>query len=142
MVGLFFEGRPKFTMNLIVLALSIVQAVLLLMAATMAFGFSGVYQFFTTGIPNPSACGPLFVVWITVLVLYWKGIVKSPKLSTVVAAVFVYFGTAVLFAQFTGRLDLGGGGVEYIWATSVHVMEAYIGYAYFIESVAGKYKLW
>ncbi len=88
-------------------------------------------QFCTTGIPNPGACGPLFVVWTIVLVLYWRGIVKSPILSTVVAAVFVYFGTTILLSYPFG-LD---------WPTLVHVMEAYIGYGYFIESAIKKLRL-
>lgn len=130
---LFFKDQPKFTMNLIMLVLSISQAVLLLMVATMMGWSAGVYSFCTTGVPNPCACGPLFVVWTIVLVLYWRGIVKSPILSTVVAAVFVYFGTTVL-------LSYSPFGPN--WPTFIHVLEAYIGYGYFIESAVCGYRLW
>jgi hypothetical protein len=89
--------------------------------------------FFQTGIPNPSACGVIFAIWAIVCMLYWSKIVKSPKLSTIVAVVFVYFGTIITI----GYPDFG-----FNWPTSVHLMEAYIGYGYFYESIVSKYKIW
>lgn len=121
-------------MNIIIFVLSVFQSVMLiLITITEMCYFEEVRSFFQTGMPNPSVCGPLFAIWVIVCALYWTKIVKSPKLSTIVAAVFVYFGTATL----VGYPDFGLN-----WPTSVHIMEAYIGYGYFIESLVSKYKLW
>jgi len=132
----FFEDRPKFTMNPLILILSIIQAVMLLQMYIFGSGqsyISDITQFFQTGMPNPSACGVLFTVWTIVLALYWAKIVKSPKLSTIMAIIFVYFGTMITI----GFPDFGLN-----WPTSVHILEAYIGYGYIYESIIKKYKLW
>ena len=132
----FFESRPKYTMNPLIFILSIVQSIMLLQMYIFESGqsyVSDITQFFQTGMPNPSACGALFAVWAIVLALYWKKIVTSPKLSTIMALVFVYFGTMITI----GFPDFG-----FNWPTSVHLLEAYIGYAYFYESLINKYKIW
>jgi len=92
-----------------------------------------VIMFFQTGIPNPSVCGPLFLVWIFVCLLYITKKVDSPKLSTIVAVVLVYFGTinTIAFNEF-----------GFNWPNSVHMFQAYLGYGYFIESIISKYKIW
>ena len=120
----FFDNRPRFTMNLLILVISILQSILLLQMyifeSDLSY-FEDIRMFFQTGMPNPSACGVLFTIWVFVSVLYWLKIVKSPKLSTIVAVVFVYFGTMITI----GYPDFG-----FNWPTSVHLMEAYIGYGY------------
>ena len=132
----FFENRPRFTMNPIIVILSISQSIMLLQMYIFVGNqsyTSDIVQFFQTGMPNPSACGVLFAIWVIVCVLYWTKIVKSPKLSTIMAIVFVYFGTVITI----GYPDFGLN-----WPTSVHLMEAYIGYGYFYESFIKKYKIW
>jgi hypothetical protein len=89
--------------------------------------------FFQSGIPNPSVCGPLFLIWVAVYILYITKKVESPKLSTIVAVVLVYFGTinTIAFNEF-----------GFNWPNFVHMFQAYIGYGYFIESIISKYKIW
>jgi hypothetical protein len=132
---IFIENRPKFTMNIIVLIISIIQGILLIYISFMeeTSYIERVCSFFQTAIPNPSVCGPLFLIWIVVCLLYITRKVESPKLSTIVAAVFVYFGTinTIVFNDF-----------GFNWPNSVHMFQAYIGYGYFIESIISKYKLW
>jgi hypothetical protein len=132
---IFIENRPKFTMNIIVLIISIIQGILLIYISFMeeTSYIEWVYSFFQTAIPNPSVCGPLFLIWVVVCLLYITKKVESPKLSTILAAVFVYFGTinTIAFDDF-----------GFNWPNSVHMFQAYIGYGYFIESIISKYKLW
>jgi len=132
---LFIEGRPKYTMNIIIIILSIFQGVMLI-----AINFiedlnylEEVSWFFRTGMPTPAVCGPLFLIWALVCILYWTKKVESPKLSTIVAAVLIYFGTinVISYTPF---------GVN--WPNSVHMLQAYVGYGYFIESIISKYKIW
>lgn len=130
---IFAKDRPRFTVNMVVVAICIVEAITLFMA-TVFVGFSPI-DFFGTGTPNPSVCGPLLTIWAILCVLYITGNLKSPVISTIFAAVCVYFGTATLPFFRSGNM------VEYAWATSVHALEAYIGYGYFIESAVRKYKL-
>ena len=132
---IFIEGRPKFTMNLVVLIISFINAILLIAVSFFEdiSYLDSVIMFFTTGIPNPSVCGPLFLIWILVCFLYITKKVESPKLSTIVAVVLVYFGTinTIAFNEF-----------GFNWPNSVHLLQAYIGYGYFIESIISKYKIW
>ena len=131
----FFENRPKFTMNLLIIVLSIMQSFLLLQS--YIFGSKSysddIMMFLTSGLPNPSACGVLFATWVIVCILYWRKIVTSPKLSTIMAIIFIYFGTMITI----GYSDFGLN-----WPTSVHLMEAYIGYGYLYESIIKKLKIW
>ena len=95
--------------------------------------FEQVNMFFQTAIPNPSVCGPLFLIWVLVCIIYLLKKVKSPILSTIVAAILVYFGTVNVIVHPTFTLD---------FPTAVHVFQAYVGYGYFIESIISKYKMW
>jgi hypothetical protein len=132
---IFIENRPKFTMNIIVIALSIINGIMLILMPLLENQnyLDQVSSFFQTGIPNPCVCGPLFLIWIFVCFLYLTKKVKSPKLSTIVAIVLVYFGTinTISFNDF-----------GFNWPNFVHMFQAYIGYGYFIESFISKYKLW
>ena len=78
---LFIENRPKFTMNVLVIALSVINGILLI--STTVFEdlnyLDQVSMFFRTGIPNPSVCGPLFFIWTVVYVLYIIKKVESPS---------------------------------------------------------------
>ena len=132
---IFIEGRPKFAMNLVILIISIIQGILLISVSFFedTSYMDSVALFFTSGIPNPSVCGPLFFIWVAVCLLYITKKVSSPKLSTIVAIVYVYFGTINTIAF----NDFG-----FNWPNSVHLMQAYIGYGYFVESIISKYKLW
>lgn len=69
---LFIEGRPKFTMNIIVLTISIIQGILLI--SIHFFGdmnyLDELNMFFQTGIPNPATCGPLLSIWFILGILY------------------------------------------------------------------------
>ena len=134
-MNLFFENKPKFTMNILVIIISIIQGIMLI---SISFFESTSYLesvsiFFQSGIPNPSVCGPLFLIWVFVSLLYITKKVESPKLSTIVAVVFIYFGTinTIAFNEF-----------GFNWPNSVHLFQAYIGYGYFIESIISKYKMW
>lgn len=132
---LFIEGRPKFTMNLVVLIISFVQGIMLVSVSFFedTSYLESVMMFFQTAIPNPSVCGPLFFIWVLVCALYITKKVESPKRSTIVAAVLVYFGTinVIAFNEF-----------GFNWPNSIHMFQAYIGYGYFIESIISKYKIW
>ena len=66
-------------------------------------------------------------------VLYLTKKVESPKLATIVAIVYIYFGTINTIAF----NDFG-----FNWPYSVHMFQAYIGYGYFFEALISKYKLW
>ena len=132
---IFIENRPKFTMNIIVLIISIIQGILLILVTFLGDlnYLDQVTRFFQSGIPNPSVCGPLFLIWVAVCILYITKKVESPKLSTIIALVYIYFGTinTIAFNDF---------GLN--WPNSVHMFQAYIGYGYFIESIISKYKMW
>ena len=132
---IFIENRPKFTMNVIVFALSIINGIMLILVTFFEDlnYLDQVGMFFRSGIPNPSVCGPLFLIWIFVCILYVIKKVESPILSTIIAVVLVYFGTINTIAF----NDFG-----FNWPNSVHMFQAYIGYGYFIESIISKYKLW
>lgn len=132
---IFIENRPKFTMNIIVIALSIINGIMLILMPFLEDinYLDQVSMFFLTGIPNPSVCGPLFLIWTFVCFLYIIKKVESPKLSTIFAIVLVYFGTINTIAF----NDFG-----FNWPNFVHMFQAYIGYGYFIESIISKYKLW
>ena len=132
---MFIQGRPKFTMNMLVIIISIIQGILLISVSffeNLSY-LDQVSQFFTTALPNPSVCGPLFLIWIVVCLLYMTKKVESPKLATIVAIVYIYFGTinTIAFNEF-----------GFNWPNSVHMFQAYIGYGYFIESAISKYKIW
>ena len=135
-MGLFLKDRPKFTVNVIVAGICFVQAVMLF----ANFSIGDFSAFFRSGMPNPSVCGPLLLIWAVLCILYIAGTLKSPKISTIFAAICVYFGTATLLFFRPGQVD--GNTFIFVWATSVHALEAYIGYGYFIESIVSKYKLW
>jgi hypothetical protein len=123
-------------MNLLIIVLSIIQSAMLLQMYIFESDQSyinDIIQFFQTGMPNPSACGMLFAIWAIVLILYSRNLVKSPKLSTIMAIIFIYFGTMITI----GFPDFG-----FNWPTSVHLLEAYIGYAYFYEALIKKIKIW
>jgi hypothetical protein len=129
------DNRSQFTINIFVILISIIQGILLI---AMSFiedisYLESVINFFRTAIPNPSVCGPLFLLWAFVCILYYTGKVTSPKLSTIIALILVYFGTinTIAFNDF---------GVN--WPNSVHLLQAYLGYGYFIESIIKKYPLW
>jgi hypothetical protein len=132
---LFIEGRPKYSMNMVVIILSIINGILLI--AVSFFEdinyLDSVIMFFQTGIPNPSVCGPLFLFWVAVCLLYITKKTKSPKLSTIVAIVYLYFGTinTISFNEF---------GLN--WPNFIHMFQAYIGFGYFFESLILKYNLW
>jgi hypothetical protein len=133
---LFLKDKPKFTMNPLILVLSIIQSIMLLQMYLFESELSYIEDitfFFQTGIPNPSACGVIFALWAAVCLLYWIKLIKSPKLSTIVAIIFIYFGTIITI----GFPDFG-----FNWPTSVHLMEAYIGYGYVYEAIIKKYKIW
>ena len=132
---IFIENRPKFTMNVLVIVLSIINGIMLisvLFFENMNY-LDEVSIFFQTGIPNPSVCGPLFFIWVFVCFLYLTKKINSPKLSTITAVVLVYFGTINTIAF----NDFG-----FNWPNSVHLFQAYIGYGYFIESIISKFKIW
>ena len=122
-------------MNIIVIILSIINGIMLILTTFLEDlnYLDQVSQFFTTAIPNPSVCGPLFLIWVAVCILYLTKKVESPKLATIVAIVYIYFGTINTIAF----NDFG-----FNWPNSVHMFQAYIGYGYFIESIISKYKLW
>jgi len=132
---IFIENRPKFTMNIIILIVSIIQGILLILINFIEnLNYANeVRCFCETAIPNPAVCGPLFLIWALVCILYWTKKVESPKLSTIVAVFLVYFGTinTIAFNEF-----------GFNWPNSVHMFQAYIGYGYFIESIISKYKMW
>lgn len=128
--------RPKFTINAIVAGVCVFQAILLF----TQFSPGEFFAFFTSGVPRPAVCGPLLLIWAILCILYIGGTLKSPKISTIFAAVCVYFGTVTL-ASFRPE-QVGGDMLIFAWATSVHALEAYIGYGYFIESAIRKYKPW
>jgi len=135
MMKIFIENRPKFTTNILVIIISIIQGILLISVSFFEDTnyLDSVIMFFQSGIPNPSVCGPLFIIWVIACLLYITKKVESPKLSTIVAAVLVYFGTINTIAF----NDFG-----FNWPNSVHLFQAYIGYGYFIESTISKYKMW
>ena len=132
---IFIEGKSKYTMNLVMIFLVIIQGIFLIAIGLMddAGYLNAVIKLFTTGIPNPATCGPLFLILAAVLILYWTKKVTSPKLVTIVMAVMVYFGTinVITFSPF---------GLE--WPSYVHITQVYIGYGYFIDSLIFKYKIW
>ena len=132
---IFIENRPKFTMNIIVILLSLINGILLIAVSFLedTSYIESVTMFFQTGIPNPSVCGPLFLIWIAVCIFYMTKKVKSPKFSTIVAIIYLYFGAinVIAFNEF-----------GFNWPNSVHMLQAYIGYGYFIESIIKKYKMW
>jgi hypothetical protein len=132
---IYIENRPKFTMNIIVIILSIINGILLIAVSFFEdiSYLDSVTDFFQSGIPNPSVCGPLFFIWVLVCFLYITKKVESPKLSTIIAIVYIYFGTINTIAF----NDFG-----FNWPNSVHLFQAYLGYGYFIESVISKYKIW
>ena len=132
---IFIEGKPKFTMNMVVLIISIIQGILLISVSFFedTSYLESVTRFFQSGIPNPSVCGPLFLIWVIVCFLYLTKKIESPKLSTIVALVLVYFGTINTIAF----NDFG-----FNWPNSVHLFQAYLGYGYFIESIVSKYRIW
>jgi hypothetical protein len=132
---IFIENRPKYTMNIIVIIISIIQGILLILFPLLEGlnYFDQVCLFCQTAIPNPSVCGPLFLIWVIVCILYLTKKVNSPKLSTIVALIYIYFGTVNTIAF----NDFG-----FNWPNSVHLFQAYIGYGYFIESIISKYKMW
>jgi hypothetical protein len=129
------EGRPKFTVNVVVLVVCVVQGIMLL--ATAQYTWENFIGFFRTGMPRPLFCGPLLLAWAILCALYIKGALKSPKILTLFAAICVYFGTMTLLSFRPGDVD--GNLFVFAWATSVHALEAYIGYGYFIESVIRKW---
>ncbi|MDI6884338.1 MAG: hypothetical protein QMD00_04330 [Hadesarchaea archaeon] len=136
-MGALFAGeRPKFTVNAIVVVICVFQAMMLF----TQFSFQEFFAFFTSGMPRPAVCGPLLLTWAIVCVLYLANVLKSPKISTVLAAICVYFGTMTLL--FFRPEQVGGDMFTFAWATSVHALETYIGYGYFIESAVKKLKLW
>lgn len=124
----------RYTINIVILILSAIQGVLLIFTALAEGNYLGdVLSFFTTGMPNPSVCGPLFIIWFILCTLYLDGTtIISPRCATIFAVVFIYFGTVNVVFYPIG-LD---------WPTFVHVLQAYIGYVYFIESGISKYKVW
>jgi hypothetical protein len=128
--------RPKFTVNLVVAVICILESALLF----TQFSLREFFAFFTSGMPRPAVCGPLLLIWTVLCVLYVTGSLKSPKISTIFAAICVYFGTVTL--SFFRPEQVDENMFVFAWATSVHALEAYIGYGYFIESVIRKYKLW
>jgi hypothetical protein len=131
----FNEGKSKYTMNLVIILLAISQGIMLIFVGSMdnMNYFEQVISFFTTGIPNPPVCGPLFLIWAIVCILYWTKKVSSPKLATIVAVVLVYFGTVNVITFTPYGLN---------WPNFIHMLQAYIGYGYFIDSFVFKYKIW
>jgi hypothetical protein len=132
---IFIDKRPKFTMNIVIIILSIINGILLILVSFFedTSYLDSVNMFFQSGIPNPSVCGPLFLIWTIVCFLYITKKVESPKISTIVAIILVYFGTINVIA-----FNVFG----FNWPNSVHMLQAYIGYGYFIESIISKYKIW